>query len=291
MKRKDVMENIAGYFFILPSTILLLAFIIYPLISSFYNSFTSWNLITDARFVGLRNYTELVKDGEFWKSLGNTLLYAVIIIPFSLVFGFVLAFLIQKPGRINVIYRTMYFIPRVTSMVAMSSVWLFLYNPQYGFFNTVLSRLGLPTVRWLNEPSSALISVAIIIIWRTIGYATVLFLSGLQNISQSVLEAAELDGVKGLKRIRYIDLPLVSPTSFMLLILITIDSLKLFTTIDVMTQGGPANSTQNLVVMLYRYAFQKYQIGYASAVSVILFILILAINMLQMRLEKKVVYE
>lgn len=291
MKRKDVMENIAGYFFILPSTILLLAFIIYPLISSFYNSFTSWNLITDARFVGLRNYTELVKDGEFWKSLGNTLLYAVIIIPFSLVFGFVLAFLIQKPGRMNVIYRTMYFIPRVTSMVAMSSVWLFLYNPQYGFFNTVLSRLGLPTVRWLNEPSSALISVAIIIIWRTIGYATVLFLSGLQNISQSVLEAAELDGVKGLKRIRYIDLPLVSPTSFMLLILITIDSLKLFTTIDVMTQGGPANSTQNLVVMLYRYAFQKYQIGYASAVSVILFILILAINMLQMRLEKKVVYE
>lgn len=291
MKRKDVMENIAGYLFILPSTILLLAFIIYPLISSFYNSFTSWNLITDARFVGLRNYTELVKDGEFWKSLGNTLLYAVIIIPFSLVFGFVLAFLIQKPGRMNVIYRTMYFIPRVTSMVAMSSVWLFLYNPQYGFFNTVLSQLGLPTVRWLNEPSSALISVAIIIIWRTIGYATVLFLSGLQNISQSVLEAAELDGVKGLKRIRYIDLPLVSPTSFMLLILITIDSLKLFTTIDVMTQGGPANSTQNLVVMLYRYAFQKYQIGYASAVSVILFILILAINMLQMRLEKKVVYE
>lgn len=291
MKRKDVMENIAGYLFILPSTILLLAFIIYPLISSFYNSFTSWNLITDARFVGLRNYTELVKDGEFWKSLGNTLLYAVIIIPFSLVFGFVLAFLIQKPGRMNVIYRTMYFIPRVTSMVAMSSVWLFLYNPQYGFFNTVLSRLGLPTVRWLNEPSSALISVAIIIIWRTIGYATVLFLSGLQNISQSVLEAAELDGVKGLKRIRHIDLPLVSPTSFMLLILITIDSLKLFTTIDVMTQGGPANSTQNLVVMLYRYAFQKYQIGYASAVSVILFILILAINMLQMRLEKKVVYE
>ena len=274
MKRKDVMENIAGYLFILPSTILLLAFIIYPLISSFYNSFTSWNLITD-----------------FWKSLGNTLLYAVIIIPFSLVFGFVLAFLIQKPGRMNVIYRTMYFIPRVTSMVAMSSVWLFLYNPQYGFFNTVLSQLGLPTVRWLNEPSSALISVAIIIIWRTIGYATVLFLSGLQNISQSVLEAAELDGVKGLKRIRYIDLPLVSPTSFMLLILITIDSLKLFTTIDVMTQGGPANSTQNLVVMLYRYAFQKYQIGYASAVSVILFILILAINMLQMRLEKKVVYE
>lgn len=291
MKRKDVMENIAGYLFILPSTILLLAFIIYPLISSIYNSFTSWNLITDARFVGLRNYTELVKDGEFWKSLGNTLLYAVIIIPFSLIFGFVLAFLIQKPGRMNVIYRTMYFIPRVTSMVAMSSVWLFLYNPQYGFFNTVLSRLGLPTVRWLNEPSSALISVAIIIIWRTIGYATVLFLSGLQNISSSVLEAAELDGVKGLKRIRYIDLPLVSPTSFMLLILITIDSLKLFTTIDVMTQGGPANSTQNLVVMLYRYAFQKYQIGYASAVSVILFILILAINMLQMKLEKKVVYD
>ena len=118
-----------------------------------------------------------------------------------------------------------------------------------------------------------------------------LFISGLQNIPASVIEAAELDGATGIRRIISIDLPLVSPTTFMLLILITIESLQIFTTIDVMTQGGPANSTQNLVVMLYRYAFQKYQIGYASAVSVILFVLILAVNMVQMRFEKEVVYD
>lgn len=275
----------------MPASILLLVFVIYPLISSIYHSFFSWNLISQPKFIGMRNYASIFASREFFLSLRNTFLYAIIIIPSVLVVGFILAFLIQKPGKLNVLYRTVYFIPRVTSMVAMSSVWLFLYNPQYGLFNTILTKFGMTPVRWLNETSTALISVAIIIIWKTIGYSTVLYLSGLQNIPQSVLEAAELDGVSGLKRIRYIDLPLVSPTSFMLLILITIDTLKLFTTIDVMTGGGPANSTENLVVMLYNFAFRKYQIGFASAISVILFILILVINLIQMRLEKNVVYD
>lgn len=291
MTRKRAGENAIGYLFILPSTILLLSFVIYPLLAGIYNSFMSWNLITNAKFVGLRNYAELFTSDELWKSILNTFIYALIIIPTTLVFGFIFAFLIKKKSRVNVIYRTIYFIPRVTSMVAMSSVWLFLYNPQYGFFNNVLSIFGIPPVRWLNDPGTALPSVAVIIIWITVGYATVLFISGLQNIPASVIEAAELDGATGIRRIISIDLPLVSPTTFMLLILITIESLQIFTTIDVMTQGGPANSTQNLVVMLYRYAFQKYQIGYASAVSVILFVLILAVNMVQMRFEKEVVYD
>lgn len=289
--KENVKENIAGYLFIFPASILLITFVIYPLLSGIYNSFQSWNLISSPKFVGWRNYIQLFSSNEFYKSLINTLLYALIIIPSSLIIGFLLAFFIQKPGKLNIVYRTIYFIPRVTSMVAMSSVWLFLYNPQYGLFNTVLGWFGIPAIRWLNDTDTALVSVSIIIVWRTIGYATVLFLSGLQNIPSSVIEAAELDGVTGIKRLRYIELPLVSPTSFMLLILITIDSLKLFTTIDVMTQGGPANSTQNLVVMLYNYGFAKYQIGYASAISVVLFVLILIINMIQMKLEKKVVYD
>ena len=258
VRKKELKDNIAGYLFIFPAFILLLSFIIYPLLSGIYNSFFSWNLISTPKFIGIRNYKNLFTASEFYISLINTFKYAIIIIPSVLVISFILAYLIQGKSKANVIYRTMYFIPRVTSMVAMSAVWLFLYNPQYGFFNNFLNNIGLPSVRWLNNPSVALLSVALIIIWKTIGYATVLFLSGLQNIPQSVIEAAEIDGVMGIKRIRYIDLPLVSPTSFMLLILITIDSLKLFTTIEVMTQGGPANSTQNLVIMLYKYGFSKY---------------------------------
>lgn len=291
LKRNDSINNLTGYLFILPASLLLLVFVVYPLAANIYNSFHSWNLINSAKFIGARNFVTLFRSSEFYITLKNTLLYPLIIIPSVLVTGFVLAYFIQIPGKLNVLYRTVYFIPRVTSMVAMSSVWLFLYNPQYGFLNTLLIHLGLPGVRWLNEPSSALVSVAVIIIWRTIGYATVLFLTGLQNIPSSVIEAAELDGISGMRRIWYIELPLVSPTSFMLLILTTIDSLKLFTTIDVMTQGGPAGSTQNLVVMLYKYGFLKYQIGYASTVSIVLFLLIFAVNLIQMRLEKKVVYD
>ena len=294
MKEKTyraLMENVAGYLFILPAAVLLIAFVIYPLFASLYNSFTSWNLIFPRKFIGLRNYSEMFLSEEFWQSVLNTFLYALIIIPFSMAIGFVLAFLIRKPSKANVVYRTIYITPMVTSMVAMSAVWLFLYNPQYGLVNTIIEALGGEGKRWLNEPETALPALSVILIWKNIGYTAVLFLGGLQNIPKSVTEAAELDGATGLKRIRYIDLPLISPTSFMLLILLTIDTLKLFTTIDVMTQGGPAGTTENLVVMLYKYGFQNNRIGYASAISVVLFLLIVVVNLIQMRLEKKVNYD
>lgn len=284
-------ENVTGYLFIFPAAILLIAFVIYPLFASLYNSFTSWNLIFPRKFIGIRNYIEMFQSDEFWQSILNTFLYALIIIPFSMVIGFVLAFLIRKPSKANVVYRTIYITPMVTSMVAMSAVWLFLYNPQYGLMNTIIETLGGTGKRWLNEPETALVALSVILIWKNIGYTAVLFLGGLQNIPKSVTEAAELDGVTGLKRIRHIDLPLISPTSFMLLILLTIDTLKLFTTIDVMTQGGPAGTTENLVVMLYKYGFQNNRIGYASAISVMLFLLIVVVNLIQMRLEKKVNYD
>ncbi len=284
-------EDVTGYLFILPAAFLLAAFVIYPLFAALYNSFTSWNLIFPRKFIGLRNYTELFQAEEFWQSIANTFLYALIIIPFSLVIGFAVAFLIRKPSKANVVYRTIYITPMVTSMVAMSAVWLFLYNPQYGLVNTILEAVGLEGKRWLNEPDTALPALSVIIIWKNIGYVAVLYLGGLQNISKSVTEAAELDGATGMRRLWHIDLPLVSPTSFMLLILLTIDTLKLFTTIDVMTQGGPAGSTENLVEMLYKYGFQNSRIGYASAISVILFLLIVAVNLVQMKLERKVNYD
>ena len=176
-------------------------------------------------------------------------------------------------------------------MVAISVVWLFIYNPQYGLLNTVLGALGIAPVRWLNEPASALPSLALIAIWRMLGYSTVVYLGGIQNISDEINEAARIDGANTLQTVWHITVPLVSPTTFMLLILNSIEVLKMFTTINVMTDGGPAKATQNLVVMLYEYAFRRYQLGYASAIALILFALILIVNLVQMALERFVNYD
>ena len=189
------------------------------------------------------------------------------------------------------LFRTLLFTPRVSSMVAISVVWLFIYNPQYGLLNSVFGLFGIAPIRWLNDPALALPSLSIITIWRMLGYSTVVFLGGIQNISEDVLEASTIDGANPLQTIWHITIPLVSPTTFMLLILNTIEVLKMFTTINVMTDGGPAKATQNLVVMLYEYAFRRYQLGYASTIAVVLFVLILAVNLLQMALERFVNYD
>lgn len=246
---------------------------------------------SDPVFIGLRNYKDLFSDSEFYQTLRQTLSYAGIIIPTTMILGFVLALMMSETSRINVVFRTIFFSPKVTSMVAISSVWLYIYHPQYGILNRLLQVVGIDPVRWLNDTHSALFAISIVAIWRTLGFCTVVYLGGIQNISAEVLEAAEVDGASILRKIWHIKIPLVSPTSFMLLVLTTIDTLKMFTSIEVLTQGGPAHSTQNLTVMLYDYAFGQYQMGYASAISMVLFGLILTINLLQMMLEEKVVYD
>lgn len=285
-------SEVVGLLFILPAFICLLAFVIWPIIQCGYLSFFHWNLgVSQPVFRGLDNYISLFTDSEIYQTLLQTLLYAVIVIPSALIIGLLLALLISDESRVNVVYRTIFFSPKVTSMVAISSVFLYIYHPQYGILNRVLGVLGISPVRWLNDVKSALFSLAVIAVWRTLGFCTVIYLGGIQNISGDVLEAAQIDGVNSVQMVWHIKLPLISPTTFMLLILVTIDTLKMFTTINVMTGGGPAKSTQNLTVMLYQYAFQKYQMGYASAVSMVLFVIILVINLFQMRLEKKVVYD
>ncbi|MCI5956685.1 MAG: sugar ABC transporter permease, partial [Clostridiales bacterium] len=221
----------------------------------------------------------------------RTVQYAIIVLPVTLILGFLLALMLKRSSKLNVVFRTMLFTPRVSSMVAISVVWLFIFNPQYGLLNSVLGLFGVPPVRWLNETSSALPSIALITIWRMLGYSTVVYLGGIQNISEDVLEASTIDGANALQTVWHITVPLTSPTTFMLLILNSIEVLKMFTTINVMTDGGPAKATQNLVVMLYEYAFRRYQVGYASAIALVLFLLILIINLVQMACERFVSYD
>lgn len=289
--KRILKQEAKGVAYTLPALVLLVLFTIYPMIDALITSFYNWNLTSKKRFIGLYNYQKLLGSSEIYQTIGQTLQYVAIVLPVTLIFGFLLALLLKKSSKTNVVFRTLLFTPRVSSMVAMSAVWLYIYNPQYGLLNNILSSLGLSPVRWLNDTSSALPSLAFITIWRMLGYSIVVYLGGIQNISSEIMEAARIDGASTLRTTWNIIVPLVSPTTFMLLILNTIEVFKLFTTINVMTEGGPAKSTQNLVVMLYEYGFKKYQLGYASAIAMILFLLILVINIIQLSLEKHVNYD
>lgn len=289
--KRILKQEAKGVAYTLPALVLLVLFTIYPMIDALITSFYNWNLTSKKRFIGLYNYQKLLGSSEIYQTIGQTLQYVAIVLPVTLIFGFLLALLLKKSSKTNVVFRTLLFTPRVSSMVAMSAVWLYIYNPQYGLLNNILSSLGFSPVRWLNDTSSALPSLAFITIWRMLGYSIVVYLGGIQNISSEIMEAARIDGASTLRTTWNIIVPLVSPTTFMLLILNTIEVFKLFTTINVMTEGGPAKSTQNLVVMLYEYGFKKYQLGYASAIAMILFLLILVINIIQLSLEKHVNYD
>jgi len=248
-------------------------------------------LTSDPVFVGTRNYRDLMDSREFIQSFLNMFKYVVIILPSTMILGFLLALLMNMPIKLKGFYRTVFFSPNITSMVAVSAVWMFIYHPQYGVFNGILRYFELPAVRWLNDPDTALFSVSVISIWRMLGFTSVVYLGGLTNISGEIIEAARIDGVGRLQMTLRIRIPLVSSTSFMLLLLLTIDSLKMFTAIDIMTGGGPANSTKNLAVMMIRYAFREYRMGYACAIAVVLFLTIFLVNIIQMQFERAVFYD
>ena len=289
--KKRLAQEAKGVVWTLPALTFLVMFTLYPMVNAIITSFYNWNLTGRKKYIGGYNYQKLFSDPEIYETIWRTLQYAIIVLPATLIFGFILALLLKKSTKINVLFRTLLFTPRVSSMVAISVVWLFIYNPQYGLLNSVFGLFGIAPIRWLNDPALALPSLSIITIWRMLGYSTVVFLGGIQNISEDVLEASTIDGANPLQTVWHITIPLVSPTTFMLLILNTIEVLKMFTTINVMTDGGPAKATQNLVVMLYEYAFRRYQLGYASTIAVVLFVLILAVNLLQMALERFVNYD
>lgn len=289
--KKRLAQEAKGVAWTLPALTFLVMFTLYPMVNAIITSFYNWNLTGRKKYIGGYNYQKLFSDPEIYETIWRTLQYAIIVLPATLIFGFILALLLKRSTKINVLFRTLLFTPRVSSMVAISVVWLFIYNPQYGLLNSVFGLFGIAPIRWLNDPALALPSLSIITIWRMLGYSTVVFLGGIQNISEDVLEASTIDGANPLQTVWHITIPLVSPTTFMLLILNTIEVLKMFTTINVMTDGGPAKATQNLVVMLYEYAFRRYQLGYASTIAVVLFVLILAVNLLQMALERFVNYD
>lgn len=273
--------------FLLPNLLGFLIFILYPVFRAFAISLTNWDGFSTRDFIGIKNYTNLFLDESFLISLKNTMWYTVITVPFSVIFGILMALLmnVRLPGI--KIFRTIYFLPQVTSMIAIGLVWsMVLAN--YGPVNQILMAFGVANPpKWISSSTWALISVEIVTIWRSMGYNAIILLAGLQGISTELYEAAKLDGANSVQSFWYLTLPMISPTIFFCLVTQMISSFKVFDVIMAMTQGGPGRSTNVLAYYIYNRSFVDYRFGYASAAAFVLFFIILIMTAVQFVGQKK----
>ena len=279
-------ELIWGYLFILPNVLGFLAFTLGPIVASFGLMFTDWTVIRPPSFVGLENFQRLIEDDVFWTALRNTMLYVVLYVPTVTVGAFFLAVLMDRKLQGIAIYRTIYFMPSVCSFVAMSLVWQFLYQPSTGVFAYELSRLGISSPNFLGDQRWAMVGIAILGIWRHIGYFALIYLAGLQAVPNDLHEAASVDGANVWTRLVKITVPLVSPTTFFVLVIAFIEAFQLFGEAYIMTKGGPGYATTTLVYLIYRNAFEGFKMGYAATQSWVLFALIFAVTIVQWRLNR-----
>lgn len=286
-------EFIWGWLFILPTMLGLVILNIIPIFQSVYQSFFKTGAFGRGNvFVGLDNYERLIGDEKIWQALLNTLKYAIVEVPFSIIIAIVLAVLLKTKMRGRSVYRVIYFMPMVVAPAAVAMVWRWLYNSEFGLLNHLLKQVGIGTINWVSNPNIAIYSIAIVGVWSVIGYNMVLFLAGLQEIPRDYYEAAEIDGASEVQKFFKITLPLISPTMFFVIVTRVISSLQVFDTIFMMVdKSSPALvKTQSLVYLFYRYAFIENNKGYGSAIIVLLLAIIMLITIFQMFAQKRWVH-
>ncbi|MBX6773222.1 MAG: sugar ABC transporter permease [Chloroflexi bacterium] len=289
-RRRRLAQAIEGYLYISPWILGFILFTGGPVVASFVLSFFEWRMIEPPRWVGLENYvTMITADPLFTKSLVVTVNYVVVSVPLQIAFALALAVLVNQKVRLVGVWRTIFYMPSVVSGVAVSVLWVWLLNPEYGLVNDILSFFGITGPDWLTSERYALPALIGISLWN-VGGAMVIFLAGLQGIPSELIEAAELDGAEGLTRFRYVTLPLLSPVTFFNLVLAVIGGVQTFTQAFVMTQGGPLNATLLYALYLYQNAFAFLKMGYAAALAWFMFIIILVITLIQFRLARTWVY-
>lgn len=278
-------RTLAGYTFISPNLVAFLVFVAGPVVVGLVLSFTEWDLLSPPVFIGIDNYVKLLtNDRLFWLSIGNTLYYSLLTVPTGIVVSLALALALNQPWSGVRFYRTIYFIPVVSSSVAVALVWKWFYNSEFGVLNWLLDLVSLPPQRWLTSQSWAMPAVAITVIWKSMGYNMVIFLAGLQDVPRSLHEAASIDGANAWQRFWSITLPLLRPHLFFVLVVSIIGSFQAFDMVYVMTGGGPGNATLVYNYHIWQNAFQFFKMGYASAMAYILFFLIFVITLIQVRL-------
>ncbi len=273
-------------FFLLPSLSGLALFTLIPILASLGLTLYEWDLLTPPRFVGLGNFQRLIHDRNFWAALVHTLYFIVGYIPLVMVIALGVAVILNQKLKGMILFRTAFFIPVVSAWVAVALLWKWIFNPKFGIFNYLLGLVGIQGPAWLFDPQWAMPAIIITSVWKDIGFVMVMFLAGLQSIPAEYYEAAAIDGAGGWQRFRHITLPLLSPTTFFALIISLINSFQVFDQMWIMTGGGPAGATSVLVEQIVKNAFSYSRMGYAAALSWILFLLVFTATAFQMRLQK-----
>lgn len=290
-RRASRRAALTGWLYVAPVIGGILLFQFYPVGVSMYASLTSWDGIGPAQFVGVDNFVALTEDPFFWLTLRNTVYFTLGVIPLTMVLALALALLCTRKGvRGMAVFRTAYFTPFVTSVVAISLVWFQFYAPQDGLLNRALALIGVDGPAWLSNTQWALPAVIVVAVWQGVGYPMVILIAGLQAIPETLYEAARIDGATAWRRLRSVTIPLLSPSLFFVLITQFIASFQVFGIIFVMTQGGPANATNVYIYYLYQNAFAFGRLGYASAMAWVLFVFMAAFTFIQWQLQKRWVF-
>jgi multiple sugar transport system permease protein len=278
------------YLFLAPGLLLFSVFTVFALGFAFYLTFHEWSIIEpDKPFVGLDNYKGMIEDERFRRSIINTLYFTGASVPLGMLVGLAIALLLNQPLRGRAILRTMYFLPVVTPFVVVAIIWKWLYNGDFGLFNYYLLKTHLinEPLAWLADKQLAMPAVVLMTVWTSVGFSMVIYLAGLQAIPEELYEASRVDGAGPWARLRHITLPLLAPTTLFLLVMGIIGSFQVFTQIFVMTSGGPVERTTTMVFFIYESAFKFYEMGYASTLAFLLFLMLLAFTALQLRLYRK----
>lgn len=283
----------AGRLFVLPALLLLGAFFALPVLAGLLLSLTDFDLYAladpgSARFVGLGNFAAVLTDHAFWRAFTNTLTFVVIGVPLSLAASLAAALLLaHRRARLRGLFRTIYFVPVVTTLVSVAIVWRYLYHPRYGLLNHGLDLLGIGPIDWLGDPRWAMPAIIILAVWKNFGYNMLIFLAGLQTIPDELYEAAAIDGASAWRRFRHITLPGLAPTALFIGLTTMIGFFQLFAEPYIMTQGGPLGATRSLVLLMYEEGFRWWRMGIASTIAVLLLAITLIAALVQLRLQRR----
>lgn len=281
-------EAVTGWLFILPILIGFMVFVVGAVIYSLVISLTQWDLLTPPVFIGLRNYTRAFTDESFWQCMYNTVYFVIGLVPSVLILSMLIAIAINhKVNKLTGFFKVSFYAPNITSTIAVGMIWLWIFNPNNGLINSVLHLIGIADApRWLDSVVWAKPALIIMRIWQMCGYYMIMFLAGLQTIPKTLYEAAEVDGARKWKKLRYITVPMLANTTFFVTIMLMIEAFDIFEAIFVMTEGRPAGTTNTLLYFIYYNGFELYKMGYSSALAWILFAILFVLTLVQFRLRK-----
>ena len=291
VSRRNSKSVLAAYLFVLPTLFYLVFFSLGAMVAALLFSFLEYDVLSPPKWTGLANFQRLFESPLFPKAVWNTIYFAILYVPAHTILSLLLALLVNRDLKGIVAFRTVYFLPVVSSVVAISLLWTMMYGKEFGLINYVLKTLfGVSGPGWLSDPAWAMPAVSIVSVWKGLGVGMMIFLAGLQDIPKDLYDSAQIDGSGSWRRFLHITLPLVSPTTFFVAVVSTINSLQVFSQIYVMTEGGPRWSTTTLGYFVFVSAFEDFRMGYASAIGVVLFVMVMFFTLIQFRLRKSWVH-